>query len=259
MKINRRKCLKWASSAAWFFLGLLLGTGALVLWYCCSSTVLKEKNEYDPWQLAHYLFGIIGAIGTLLAVIVALAKEAIMKWLYSPDLCVSLVDNGITEVIANENQRVPEANSFEGYVRIENRGSLAALGCKAYVSEIRYGKSKSNLKTVKDLKNRQMRWVSAEVDMPVGIPSKIKLFEIVNPNSVGTPQAGSNNQKSRITFNGCELKNSQSEKGFWEIDYFISCKNGNVSKFIVSVEWNGEFLSRATDMVDVLKVQIEEK
>lgn len=259
MKINRRKCLKWAGSAAWFLLGLLVGVGGLVVWYCFSSTKLKDENEYDPWQLANYLFGIIGAIGTLLAVIVALAKEAIMKWLYSPDLRVSLVDNGITEVIANENQRVPEANSFECHVRIENNGSLAAIGCKAYVSEIRHGKSKSNLKTVKDLRNKQMRWISAEVDIPVGIPSKIKLFEIVNPNSVGTPQGGVDNQKCQITFNGCELKNSQSEKGFWEIDYFVSCKNGDVSKFVATIDWNGEFKSRATDMIDVLKVQIEEK
>ena len=259
MKFNRRKCLKWAGSMAWFLLGLLVGIGSLVLWYCLSSTKLKEQNEYDSWQLAYYFFSIIGAIGTLLAVIVALAKEAIMKWLYSPDLKVSLIDDGITEVITNENQRVPEANAFECHVSIENNGSLAALGCKAFISELKHGKSRTNLRTVKNLKNKQLRWISAEVDMPVGVPNKIKLFEIVNPNSIGTPQAGTNDQKSQITFNGCELKNSLSEKGVWEIDYFISCKNGDVSRFVATIEWNGEFKSRATDMMDILKVQIEEK
>ena len=259
MKFNRRKCLKWAGAVAWFFLGLLTGTGCLILWYCFSSTIIKEQSEYDSWQLACYFFNIIGAIGTLLAVIVALAKEAIMKWLYSPDLKVCLIDNGITEVITNETQRVPEANSYECYIHVENNGSLAALGCKAYISGIKYGKSRSALRSIKNLNNKRMRWMAPEVDMPVSIPSKIKLFEIINPNSVGTPQPGTDNQKSQITFNGCELKKDQSEKGYWEIDYFISCKNGEVSKFVAIIDWNGEFKSRATDMVDILKVKIEER
>ncbi len=259
MGFSKRKYLKWAGSAGWFLLGFLVGIGVIVLWYCFKTTNIKEQSEYDFWQLSYYLFQIIGAIGTLLAVIVALAKEAIMKWLYSPDLKVSLVGNGITEVISNDNQRVPEADSFECYVTIENTGSLAALGCKAYISDIRYGKSRSNLKTIRPLKKWQMRWMSPEVDMPVGIPNKVKLFGIINPNSVGTPQSGTDNQKSQITFNGCELKSSQSEKGLWEIDYFITCKNGDVSKFAISIEWNGEFKSRVSDMMDVLIVQIVEK
>lgn len=259
MKVNRRKCVKWAGSIAWLLLGMIIGGGGLVLWYCFSNTHLEKQSTYDPWQIAYYLFEIIGALGTLMAVIVALAKEAIMKWLYSPVLKASLVDEGITENINNENQRVPEANTFECYVNIENHGSLAALGCKAFISDVKFGKSKANLKTLKNLKNKQLKWTSIEVDMPIGIPSKIKLFEIVNPGNIGTPQTDVNEQKSRISFNGCELKASCSEKGIWIIEYFISCKNGEASKFIVTIDWNGEFKSRATDMVEVLKVQIEEK
>jgi len=55
------------------------------------------------------------------------------------------------------------------------------------------------------------------------------------------------------------LKTRNQRKAFGEIDYFVSCKNGDVSKFVAKIEWNGEFKSRATDMIDVLKVQIEEK
>lgn len=76
-------------------------------------------------------------MGTVLAVIVALTKESIMKWLYAPSLTTSLIDSGVTENIS-ENQRVPEANSFECFASIDNNGSLAALGCKVYVSDIKY-------------------------------------------------------------------------------------------------------------------------
>lgn len=259
MKFNKRKNIKKIGPIAWFLLGSIVGSAILVIWYCFSTTTLNETNAYAPWQLANYLFNIVGAIGTLLAVIVALTKEAIMKWLYSPDLQVDLVDDGISEVISNEGQRVPEASSFECYISVENIGSLAAFGCKAYISAIKYGKSKTKMKTINIQKNKQMRWLSAEVDMPVGIPSKIQLFNIVNPNNVGTPQTSDNNQKSLIVFNGCDLNNSQLHSGCWEIDYYISCKNGDVSKFVVTIDWNGDFKSRATDMKEVLTVKIEKK
>lgn len=211
--------LKKVGSIAWFLLGVIVGSAIIVIWYCFSTTTLKETNAYEPWLLANYLFNILGAIGTLLAVIVALAKEAIMKWLYSPDLQVDLVDDGISEVISNEEQRVPEASSYECYISVENIGSLAAFGCKAYISDIKYGKLKNKTKTINTQKNKQMSWLSAEVDMPVGIPSKIQLFNIINPNNLGTPQTSDNNQKSLINFNGCDLNDSQLHSGYWEINY----------------------------------------
>lgn len=257
MKFNRKICLRWLGPIGWFLLGALFGLGCIILWYCLSNTNLKIQDYYDPWDITNKLFQIIGAIGTVLAVIVALTKEAIMKWLYSPSLSTSLIDGGITENIS-ENQRVPEANSFECLASIDNKGSIAALGCKVYVSDVKYGKSKINIKSIKNSGGKQLRWTSLMVDIPIGIPSKIRLFEIVNPNSVGTPgkEVAVN---PKISFNGLELRNHYLEKGYWEIEYYISCKNGNAFKFVLYVEWTGEFKSRATDMADVLKVQIEEK
>lgn len=259
MRFNKIKCLKCVRVFAWIFFGIIIGSGSIILWYCFSKTTFKENIVYDPWQIASYFFGIIGSIGTFLAVIVALAKEAIMKWLYSPSLNLSLIDNGITENLANENQRVPEAQSYECYLKIENTGSIAALGCKAFISEIKYGRNSSNPKSLQKTKNEQMRWISSSVDLPVNIPSKIKLFEIVNPNYVGTPQEGIENIKPTISFNGCKLKQSQMEKGFWDVSYFITCKNGDVTKFNATIDWNGVFKSRATDMAEVLIIKIKEQ
>lgn len=132
------------------------------------------------------------------------------------------------------------------------------MNCKIYVSNIKYGKSKANIKSIKNSGNKQVRWTSSVVDIPIGIPSRIKLFEIINPNSVGTP-GKEVTVNPKISFNGLELKNQYLEKGYWSIEYYISCKNGNASKFVLNVEWTGEFKSRATDMIDVLNVQIEEK
>lgn len=256
---NRQRLLKWLKPIGLILLGVLLGCSGIILWFCSSKTTIKEQPYYDPWQISYYVFQIIGALGTVAAVIVALFKEAIMKWLYSPSLKVSLIDDGISENIPNETQRVPEATAFECFVQIENVGSLASLGCKINISDIKFGKTKSNIKSIKTTNTKQLRWSSPAVDIPIGIPSKITLFEIINPDSIGTPSSTPNSQKALISFNGCELKKHHAEKGVWIIEYFISSKNGEAKLFEATVEWNGEFKSRATDMAEILKVQIEEK
>ena len=256
--INRKKVINVLKPTALIALGILIGVGIIILWYCCSETTLKKEATYDPWLISYYVFQIIGAIGTVMAVIVALSKEAIMKWLYSPSLRIVLVDNGISEIFPNENQRVPEASSFECYVNVENIGSIAAFGCKVHISDAKYGKSKQNAKSIKS-SYKQLFWTSQNVDIPIGIPSKIRLFEIINPNSVGTPTSSSeqNTKKPSINFNGCNLKKHQTEKGVWIFEYYISCKNGEAKKFKATIEWNGEFKSRDRDMADVLTVTIE--
>ena len=257
MKFNRKTCLKWLGPIAWFILGCFFGCGSVIGWYCSHNINLTVQDFYDPLDIATKLFQIVGAIGTVLAVIVALAKEAIIKWLYAPSLTTSLIDSGITENLS-ENLKVPVANSFECLASIDNMGSLAALGCRVYISDIKHGKSKGNIKPIKYSRGKQLRWTSPGVDIPIGIPSRIKLFEIVDPNSVGTP-GKEDVVNPKISFNGLKLNDKYLKRGNWIIEYYISCKNGDAFKFVLTVEWTGEFKSRATDMAEVLKVQIEEK
>lgn len=252
--INKKTCLKWVKPISLVLLGAILGGGGFVLWFYLTNTTIKAANEYDAWLIFYYLSQIIGSIGTVMAVIVALSKEAIMKWIYSPSLEISLVDNGITENILDA-QEIPAATSFECFACVDNTGSLAALGCKIYISDIKYGMSKAKTKSIKNFKSTQLQWTSSGVDIPIGIPSKIKLFEITNPNSIGTPGENST-KKPKISFNGLKLKNNHSEKGYWIIEYYISCKNGKVSKFSLNVDWNGEFKSRTTDMEEVLTIEL---
>lgn len=77
--INKKTCLKWLKPIFLVLIGAIVGSGGLVLYFCFSNTTIKATNEYDPWLISYYLFQIIGAIGTMMAVVVALSKEAIMK------------------------------------------------------------------------------------------------------------------------------------------------------------------------------------
>ncbi len=255
-RINTKRIISFLKPTALILIGMLLGAGVIILWWCFSGTTFKKEATYDPWIISNYVFQIIGAIGTVLAVIVALAKEAIMKWLYSPSLRIELVDNGISEILPNDNQRVPEASAFECYINIENIGSIAAFGCKVHISDVKHGKSKQNVKSIK-APYKQLFWTSQNVDIPIGIPTKIRLFELANPNSIGTPSSEQSIKKPSINFNGCDFKKHQTEKGVWIFDYYITCKNGEAKRFKATIEWNGEFKSRAADMTDVLTITIE--
>ena len=124
---------------------MLLGVGMVIIWYCFSSTTFNTNVNHSQWQVAYYFFSIIGSVGTCLAVIVALAKESILKWLYNPDITVSLVDNGVSEIIPNENQKIPVASAFECQLLVENTGSIGAIGCKVFISELKHGKSKDKV------------------------------------------------------------------------------------------------------------------
>ena len=249
---------RWArkiiAPLSWFIFGALSGVTAVIVWYCFSVSKIKPNESYDPWLIAHYLFSIFGAVGTILAVIVALAKESIFQWLYKPRFTVSLEEDGISEII-RQDQKIPEATSYCCYVSIENNGSLAAKGCRVNISEIK-DLSNKKPKLIKSAIRKPLYWTSQYVDIPVGIPTRLKLFEIKNPNSVGTPNTTNATIKPKINFNGCTLNDSYRQKGKWSIDYFISYTNGNAFKFSVLIEWNGEFKSRATDMKEILEVKL---
>ena len=253
--------LRFVSPFSWMGIGFIMGIGTIVLWYCFSNTIISSRGTYDKWEVSAYLFEIIGSIATFLAVVVALTKESILKWLYSPKFDISLVDNGITEIIRNENERTPEAISHECHAQIENIGSLAALGCRINISDIRYSRNgHTNCKSIKGCKRKQLYWTASEVDIPVNISNRIRLFEILNPDRVGTPQENTpQSPPPQIKFNGCELILDKSKKGYWEVEYYISCRSGEATRFILTVEWNGEFKGRAEDMKYVLSVNIERK
>lgn len=257
--MNPKTCLKLINPITLLLLGAIIGGGIVSLCICFNQTKIKTDVSYDLWLILYYVFHIIGAVGTLLAVIVALTKESIMKWLYAPALKVSPLDDFITEIFPKGNQKVPVASSFEYYVKIENNGSLAAFNCKTYISDIKHGNSINKARSIKNAKCKPLRWTSLDFDIPVNIPTKIKLFEITNPDFIGTPSENNDNQKPIIRFNGCELKKHQLEKGVWIIEYYISCKNGEPKSFIATIEWNGEFKSRAQEMAEELTVQIKEK
>lgn len=241
-----------------FLLLILLGIVAIVILLITTPKISYGDSEStDPWQTCYYMFTIFSSIGTLSAVIVALYKEELMKWINSPDLEFTLIENGL--VANNDSQVGLSPDSYECSIRISNQGTNTAIGCKAFVQALRYNKNRNQdrLKSINIVQNKkQLTWTSANVDIPVDIPSDIMLFQIMNPNQIGTPQGGNIVSNPKIVLNGYQLNKDRSEKGLWEIEYYITMKSGNVSKFLLTIDWDGTWSDNKEDMLDKVIIEL---
>lgn len=258
MFVKHSDLFSWIRRCLWLIIGILVGFSAVVLWFNWSRTEITHEQNYDSWLITSYVFSIIGSMGTVAAVIVALFKEEFFKRIYAPKVKVSLIDNGFVECLKDARQDTPVSEKYECVVNIINEGRQAAFDCKSLVSDIRYSlAANGNMSTINSLSRKNLAWTSDNVILPVGVPNRLVLFTINNPGLFGTPSESSQ-QKPKILFNGCELSDHYLEKGCWELDYFITYQNGGVKKFRLTIEWNGDFKSRKTEMKEVLLVNMEE-
>lgn len=220
-----------------------------------------SSKTYGLWEILYYVAAIITACGTLGAVFVALFKERIVRLITSPSLSLEMKDeNCFCEDVDSEQQN-PISSQYQGVLNITNNGNAVATACEVYIQKIQYAKSREKrFRDITDTESkRRLMWEAPKVDIPVTIPKQIWLFKIDKPNSYGTPSSSSNvqNVSSHLQLNGMKLKDSMSEKGIWEITYYISNNETGHNSFKLTIEWNGEWKTRKTEMVDVLKVNFE--
>ncbi len=91
-----------------------------------------------------------------------------------------------------------------------------------------------------------------------GIPSKghrvVELFKMLQPGDMNEPNSN-NKTPPHYVFAG--VGEEESMPGTWEIRYCIFCKNGNVSRFKITVLWLGEWKSRLKEMSSIVEVNAE--
>lgn len=259
--INKRKIVKTGILliCVLFLLLVIAGLAAVIGLFITTPRLTHGNSEStDPWRAFHYGFTIMGSIGTLSAVIVALYKEELMRWINSPDLEFELISNGL--VVNNNSQVGPAPDSYECSIRISNKGTMIATGCKVFIYSLKHNKNsnRDRLKPDNKVQNKkQLTWTSGNVDIPVDIPSDIMLFQIMNPNQLGTPQTGIASQSPKIVLNGYNLPKDKAEKGLWEIEYYITMRSGNVSKFLLTIDWDGTWSDNEEDMLDKVKIELK--
>jgi len=209
-------------------------------------------------EYIYYIFSVFGVIGTFLAVFVALFKESILRFFHCPKCEISLLDEGVTENIDREQQN-PQADSYDCILKIDNVGNDTALSCEVFINKVLFAKKAEQEK--RPLRNfqgkKKLYWDAAFLDIPPRISKEVRLLSIFSPNNFGTPSVAEKKNGLYLDLNGFQLDIKNAQKGIWEIEYYLSYKNGDFQYFTIEVVWDGSWKDRKTEMTDVLKIKLK--
>lgn len=217
--------------------------------------------KYGMWDIIYYIAAVITAFGTVGAVLVALFKEKIVRLFTCPNLLLTMKDEKCFSEDVDSEQQNPTSSQYLGILTVNNQGNIVATGCEVFIEKVQYAKTRDKrMKDITDAESkRKLTWEAPRVEVPVNIPKQVMLFKIDKPNAYGTPSASNNPQgvRSHLQLNGMKLRDNMSEKGVWEITYYISNQETGHTRFRLTIDWNGEWKARKTEMADVLKVKFD--
>lgn len=221
----------------------------------------NPEIKYGIWEIIYYIAAIISAFGTVGAVFVALFKEKIVRLFTCPNIVLTMKDEKCFSEDVDSEQQNPTSSQYLGILNVNNQGNIVATGCEVFIEKVQYARTREKrLKDITDAESkRKLTWEASKVDVPVNIPKQVMLFKIDKPNAYGTPSASNNPQgvQCHLQLNGMKLRDNMSEKGVWEITYYISNLETGHSRFRLTIDWNGEWKTRKTEMADVLKVKFD--
>jgi len=241
---------------------ILLGIGWFIGWMSSSVWLsYNRKVQYGMLEIVYYIATIITAFSTLGAVIVALFKERLVRLFSYPALKLSMKEDKCFSEDVDSEQQNPVSSQYLGILNVENNGNIIATGCEVFIEKVQYAKARDKrMRDITDAESkRKLMWEAAKVDVPVNISKQIMLFKINNPNAYGTPSAPDSKVcvQSHLQLNGMKLRDNMSGKGVWEITYYINNYETGHLRFRLTIDWNGEWKTRKTEMADVLKVKFD--
>lgn len=223
--------------------------------YCLNRT-------YGVPELIYYSTQVIAAFATTAAVLVALFGREIRSSIFREKVQISLVNGGIKELLGDTaNTAKPEAQNYDCSLLITNDGSKEIEDLQIFLQEVKYkSDSSSKYKKLVGFENKALYWRTPEqlsTFLGVDESKRIPLFKIYPKASCQTPDS-SKASDLRMRLIGYQLPAKYYAKGVWYAKYQIRTKRKLLKTFELTVQWNGEWYNRYSEMVDVVNVNIKE-
>ncbi|MBQ0161521.1 MAG: hypothetical protein KBT28_12980 [Bacteroidales bacterium] len=217
---------------------------------------------YGIPELLYYSTQIIGVFATVAAVIVALFGREIRRYIFREKVKIHLYDGGFREMLGDTiNTPTPSAQSYDCSLVIENACSKELEGIQIILNEVSYQPDlNSKLRKIKTHYSKALYWRTVEntsTDIGVEDSKRIPLFKIYPAESCQTPD---NSQSSSLSMRiiGVQLTDKNNKKGVWKTQYQIRTKSKILKTFEATVQWNGEWCSRYTEMSENVSINIKE-
>ena len=246
----------------WLLLISLIASVILLvigIWYSSDYCINKK---YGIPELIYYSTQVIAAISTAVAVIVALFGREIRSSIFKEKVQISLVNGGIKEYLGETaNTTKPEAQNYDCSLLITNDCSREIDDLQIFLQEVKF-KHESNAKYKKlvSFENKALYWRTPEqlsTFLGVDDSRRIPLFKIYPKASCQTPDS-SKASDLRMRLIGYQMPAKYYAKGIWYAKYQIRTKRRVLKSFEITVQWNGEWYNRYSEMVDVVNVNIKE-
>lgn len=237
--------------AAIFIMGYLFG------WLLPPWHIVPEGSQMTQTETYKTIIGILGMVGTIGAVVVALFQNEIRSWFKSVGLEAKLHSEGFNEDVEDVKE-VKRATRYYNELEISNKGNLNALNCELYIESARI--------TYNNNSNRQLHFsndqlLGANSGKEIYIPSEgkkiIPLFEILRPEEQSTPDGSSESTLPKLKILGIEDLNGANGKV--QVDYCIYAVNSRPLRFKFTLDWTGAWEQRKEEMKNLLKLKIERK
>ena len=224
------------------------------------NTYLHGYEECsDYWQEAYYSFAILGAAGTMLAVIVALKKESLKRLLYSPDFKVELASTYVKPHYSPNNTGTIEKYSMS--LLLKNDGTTSAKNCKVEILSVQYNKNRTGKKFNQlALQLGSAKAIELQNDMlPRDTQTEMLLFEVLNPTAIAKPQSSNsaNKKDAQIDFCGFMLDYSDSLRGKYKLLLRLSCNENDSFDFNIEVDWAGGWTDDIEEIKDKINTIVE--
>lgn len=255
--MNRNSCTKIICFAIIIIAGYVLGC-------ICPISYLRIEISSRSITLAELystIISLITAMGTFAAVVVALFKDEIRKYLWKPKFDISEWDSMAKEDIEHESGRVTAKRHYNG-IDIHNTGSACANDCMVFIQSIEYIRQAGAHPVLLYDGEHQISWNGIRpqdsVDIPKGGKKSFQLFEILPPEAGSTPDGNESSKFPKLSI--CNIHWSQTTySGDWHVKCVLYV-NSNIQKtFVAKINWDGTWHPRKTEMDSHITFTINEQ
>ena len=218
---------------------------------CVVSDTPIPRGEYY-----NIFINLAVAIGTLLAVLVALFSNEIRSWFKKVSYVIQLNNDNIVEEI-EDIKGTKKAKKYYNCISILNNGNINAQNCELYLEGANFTPKDTNAKESLNVGNTPICWDDYK-NTTVYIPSQGKKvllwFSIEKPQKQSTPDGKDYLSAAEINIIG--LNNIESKAGKWELNYCLYSMTSKPKKFTLTIEWNGKWEEREKEMRNGLTIKL---
>lgn len=213
------------------------------------STEPISKGEY----YGNVINGFV-AFGTCTAVIVALFLDEIRSLFKRVTFDIQLHNEEPIEEVENI-KGTKKARRYHNAIQFFNKGNITAQNCELYLESAKF--TFESATTILTVENIPINWNNNNsiVYIPYQGKKVLPLFEILAPQKQSTPEGKTDTIPAVLRILG--LKNLDAKSGKWELIYCLYSTNSKPQKFKYTVDWNGSWEERQTEMKNILTMKLE--